>query len=69
MEDLRVQDTIDRYTYLYNQKNENFKKKMFDMVDEFRKVNHVKSDEVLVRQLINYMAVVDFENKVYFMGV
>lgn len=69
MEDLKVQDTIERYTYLYNVKNEAFKKRMFGFVDEFRHVNNVKSNEVPVRQLINYMAVVDFENKICFMGV
>lgn len=69
MMDENLNDVLEGYTYLYNSKNEAFKKRMFGFVDEFKKVNNVKSKEVPVRQLINYMAVVDYENKIYFMGV
>lgn len=62
-------DVIDRYTYLLASGNESFKKRMFDFYDDFKRVNGVKADEVPVKRLLSYMAVVDFENKVCFMGV
>lgn len=68
MIEMTLEDTLSRYYKMFKAKNEKFINRLFNFFDEYKKVNRVKGNEVLCKDLINYVAVVDFENKIYFIG-
>ncbi|MBP3431777.1 MAG: hypothetical protein J6K39_02865 [Clostridia bacterium] len=54
------------YNYLYSIGNKKFLDRLMTYCDDFTKKFRKDLEVVSVRQVINYMAVCDFENKIHF---